>query len=263
MEYGNVLVIGNSGVGKSTLINAVLGDDAKEVAPTGIGISGTTKDLKIYEDVSIPFRLIDTIGFEPSFLKLNSAINAVKKWSKESAKEGGDDKKINVIWYCVEGTSSKLFPEAIRSLSRATKMWENVPVIVVITKSYSEPDREANIQMVNNAFAAQKRYSKNLKAVIPVVASTFKLNDTAFAAPEGIGELIDMTNSVMPEGVKAAEKDVSAFKLKRKRALSQTVVAASTTGEQWSEPSPSQSPMLQFSLQLKWLRSMQSLPFTR
>lgn len=34
----------------------------------------------------------------------------------------------------------------------------------------------------------------------------------------------------MPEGIKAAEKDVSAFKLKRKRALSQTVVAASTTG---------------------------------
>ena len=67
MEYGNVLVVGNSGVGKSTLINAVLGDDAKEVAPTGIGISGTTKDLKIYEDDSIPFRLIDTIGFEPSF----------------------------------------------------------------------------------------------------------------------------------------------------------------------------------------------------
>lgn len=230
VEYGNVLVIGNSGVGKSTLINAVLGDESEEVAPTGIGMAGTTKNLKIYESDSIPFRLIDTIGFEPSFFKRNSAINAVKKWSKESAKEGNEEKKINVIWYCVEGTSSKLFPEAIKSLSRATKMWENVPIIVVITKSYSSLDREQNIQMVNNAFATQKRYSKNLKAVIPVVAETFMLNDTAFAPPEGIGELIDITNSVMPEGIKAAEKDVSAFKLKRKRALSQTVVAASTTG---------------------------------
>lgn len=230
MEYGNVLVIGNSGVGKSTLINAVLGEDVKKVALTGIGISGTTKDLEIYEDDSIPFRLIDTIGFEPSFLKRNSAVNAVKKWSKESAKEGNEEKKINVIWYCVEGTSSKLFLEAIKSLSRATKMWESVPVVVVITKSYSVPARGQNIQMVNNAFATQKRYSKNLKAVIPVVAETFKLNDTAFAPPEGISELIDVTNSVMPEGIKAAEKDVSAFKLKRKRALSQTVVAASTTG---------------------------------
>lgn len=230
MEYGNVLVIGNSGVGKSTLINAVLGDDAKEVAPTGIGISGTTKNLRIYENDSLPFRLIDTIGFEPSFLKRNAAINAVKKWSKDSTKDENSEKKINVIWYCVEGTSSKLFPEAIRSLSRATKMWKSVPIIVVITKSYSVPDRIPNIQMVNNAFATQKRYSKNLKAVIPVVASLFELNDTAFAPPEGIGELIDVTNSIMPEGIKAAEKDISAFKLKRKHVLAQTVVATSTTG---------------------------------
>lgn len=42
MERGNVLVIGNSGVGKSTLINAVVG---KEVAKTGWGTSGTTDKL--------------------------------------------------------------------------------------------------------------------------------------------------------------------------------------------------------------------------
>lgn len=228
MEYGNVLVIGNSGVGKSTLINAVLGDDAEKKAATSVGISGTTDKLEIYESKSVPFRIIDTIGFEPSLFKRNKAIGAVKKWSKDSAKTDDDDKKINVIWFCVEGTSSKLFPEAITSLSKATKMWESVPVIVVITKSYSVPDREQNIQMVHNAFATQKRYSKNLRRVIPVVASTFTLNETAFAAPEGITELIDATNDVMPEGIKAAAKDISAFKLKRKRGFAQSVIAAST-----------------------------------
>jgi len=38
------------------------------------------------------------------------AINAVKKWSKNAIKEGKENSDINVIWFCVEGTSSKLFP---------------------------------------------------------------------------------------------------------------------------------------------------------
>jgi uncharacterized protein (DUF697 family)/GTP-binding protein EngB required for normal cell division len=225
MERGNVLVIGNSGVGKSTLINAVLGEKKAE---TGWGSKGTTKELAIFESNEIPFRIIDSIGFEPSIIKEFLAINAVKKWSKESAKEGKEDNQINVIWFCVEGTSSKLFPKAIKDLSRATSMWESVPVIVTITKSYSVPEREKNIQMVNSAFAKQKRYSKNLRRVIPVVAETYVLNDTAYAAPEGITELIDATNELMPEGVKAGAVDIATFKLSRKRAMAHGVVGTST-----------------------------------
>ncbi len=221
MQTGNVLVIGNSGVGKSTLINAVLGI---EKAKTGYGISGTTNELEIYESDSVPFRVIDTIGFEPTFFKEQKAINAVKKWSKGSAKEGQEEKQINVIWFCVDGTSRKLFPKAIQSLSRATSIWKSVPVIVVITKSYSVPERKENIEMVQAAFAAQKRYAKNLKKIIPVVASTFKLNDTAFAGPEGIMELIDATNDLMPEGLQAGTEDIANFKLNRKRYLCQGII---------------------------------------
>lgn len=224
MERGNVLVIGNSGVGKSTLINAVFGED---VAETGGGTAGKTKKLKIYESEKIPFRIIDTVGFEPNLLKQYQAVNDVKKWSKQSAKEGNLDSQINVIWFCVEGTSRKLFPETIKNLSYATSMWKSVPIIVAITKSYAIPDREENIEMVYNAFSTQKN-SENLRKVIPVVASTYVLNDTAYAAPDGITELIDATNELMPEGVKAAEKDIYTFKLNRKRVLSQGIVGAAT-----------------------------------
>jgi len=225
MERGNVLVIGNSGAGKSTLINAVLGE---EKAETGRGTKGTTEELAIYESKIIPFRIIDTVGFEPSFIKEHKAINAVKKWSKNSTKQDHEDNKINVIWFCVEGTTSKLFPKTIKDLSRATSMWKSVPVIVVITKSYSVPEREENIKMVNDAFAEQKRYSKNLRNIIPVVASAYVLNDIAFAAPDGIAELIDASNKLMPEGIEASEKDVSRFILNRKRAFAQSIVGLST-----------------------------------
>ena len=228
MESGNVLVIGNSGVGKSTLINAVLGL-GKDVAHTSFGTTGTTKELSIYESEKIPFRVIDTVGFEPSFIKEMQAIRAVKKWSKDSVQQGKENTQINVIWFCVDGTSSKLFQKTIQDLSRATSMWPSIPVIVVITKSYSVPDRENNIQMVNNAFAKQKRFSKNLKEVIPVVAAVYRLNDIAYAPPEGITELIDATNNLLPEGIMAATEDVFSFKLKRKRALSQTIVTVGIT----------------------------------
>ena len=229
MERGNVLVIGNSGVGKSTLINAVLGENR---AVTGYGSSGTTSELQIYESEEIPFRVIDTIGFEPTFIKERKAINAVKKWSKDSVKKGKENTQINAIWFCVEGTSSKLFTKTIKDLSRATSMWPSVPVIVVITKSYSVPERERNIEMVHNAFATQKRYSKNLKKVIPVVAQAYVINaeSNVYAPPEGITELIDATNELLPEGIRAAETDIATFKLNRKRALAQSIVGVATAG---------------------------------
>lgn len=221
---GNVLVIGNSGVGKSTLINAVLGE---EKAVTGWGGTGVTGKLEIYDSEAIPFRVIDTIGFEPNLIKEFKAINAVRKWSKEAAKSGNDT-QINVIWFCVDGTSRKLFPEAINALSRATSMWPTVPVIVVITKSYSVPERSENIEMVNNAFARQKRYGNNLKKIIPVVAETYTIDENAFAAPDGLDELITTTNELMPDGIKAAEIDIYRFTLNQKRFVSQGVVGTAT-----------------------------------
>lgn len=224
MKKGNVLVIGNSGVGKSTLINAILGD---ECAKTGRGTEGTTKSMTIYERDDVPFRIIDTMGFEPSFIKTYLAIRTVKKWSAASTKAGKEDTQINAIWFCVDGQSSKIFDENIRQFSRAIAAWPSVPIIAVITKSYSVPEREKNIELVYNAFAKQKR-SINIRKVIPVVASVFTLNESAYAPPEGITELIDATLELMPEGLEGAAADVAAFKLGRKRVLAHSVVGAVT-----------------------------------
>ena len=118
--------------------------------------------------------------------------------------------------------------KSIDTLIRATSIWKTVPIIVVITKSYSVLERLDNAEMVYDAFEKRKR-GKNLKRVIPVVAKPYALNETAFAAPEGITELIDATNQIMPEGIRAGKEDVAKYNLNRKRAMAHSIVGTATT----------------------------------
>ena len=47
-------------------------------------------------------------------------------------------------------------------------------------------------------------------------------------APEGIMELIDATNDLMPEGLQAGTEDIANFKLSRKRYLCQEIIGVAT-----------------------------------
>lgn len=81
MEKGNVLVTGNSGVGKPALINAVPGE---ELAVTSFGTSGATKRPAIYgsKDARFPFRVIDTAALSQPWPTASSVSPpAERPWS--------------------------------------------------------------------------------------------------------------------------------------------------------------------------------------
>ena len=141
IEKPNVVVIGNSGVGKSTLINSLF---QSYVAETSIG-EATTKQMRVYENDALGFRIIDTIGFEPGLLNQSKAITAIRKWSKDSIKNDDTTHQINMIWYCIDGTSRKMFRKNIDMLAHATSVWKSVPIIVVITKSYSKQTARCSV----------------------------------------------------------------------------------------------------------------------
>lgn len=209
----NILVLGVSGAGKSTLIKAISG---LEVV-TGVGNARTNK-IDVFESKTWPIRCIDTKGFEYSFIEQLKTISQVKKYSKKNNNEG-----IDAVWYCIEGTSRRTFEHNIKLMNSAIKGWKNIPVFVVITKSYSEPDIEKNIEAIKEVFSKYKKI--NLKAIIPVVAEEYNINEETTVAPTGIDELCLKTLECLEEAKSINKENRERMIIEQRR-----FTANSTTG---------------------------------
>ncbi len=226
-EKINVLVMGTSGAGKSTLINAVLGE---EQAPTGSGIS-VTREMAAYESDTLPFRVIDTVGYEYGMLKQLKLRFDIQKWSKDSGRLKDSKKLIHMIWFCTDVQSARVFQEVLDYLRGISQTWKDVPIIVVQTKSYSETEIDRNKKIFLETLAKYRhRKELNIRDVIPVVAKAYPINAETIVIPRGVDELIKRTNELSPDARKLNEKAVVDIDLRLKRGMANSLIAASTTG---------------------------------
>lgn len=220
-EMMNVLVLGNSGAGKSTLIRAISGAEVE----TGIG-EGLTKEITPYISKTWPIRCIDTMGLEFDKSKQRKVIKQVKQFTKKGIKEKNSN-GIDAVWYCVEGTSKRIFQYNIEMMSKTIKSWKGVPVFVAITKSFSEIETEENINAVKEAFSKCK--DVNLHKIIPVVAETYKINDETIVEPKGVDELCLATLDCMDEAKRISEENINRMVLEQKRFSANLLTGTTTT----------------------------------
>lgn len=131
----NILVAGVSGVGKSTLINSVFGDN---VAETGVG-KPVTKEIKYYsgkqrnigktnEKSQISF--YDTIGLEMVEEQREKVFSDI-----ENLMELDNDETPHLCWYCVNAEGARIQDEELEFIGKLCNF--NIPVIVVLTQSYT------------------------------------------------------------------------------------------------------------------------------
>ena len=104
IEYLTVMLVGKSGVGKSTLINNVLKLGQSQKAKTGTGKFQTIK-IDEYQSEAVKFlKLIDTRGIE---LNVQYGAEAVKRDAKDFIDRQLESNNVNnfvhCIWYCITG----------------------------------------------------------------------------------------------------------------------------------------------------------------
>ena len=227
-EKINVLILGTSGSGKSTLINALLEEN---LAKTGIG-SAVTDSIAVFENDKIPFRMIDTVGYEYGFFKQNKIKSDLAKFCKEGIRKSELDKLIHMIWFCVDGTAKRIDQVVLNYIKSVVNDWKEVPIIIVFTKSYSEVEVAENIKMAEEAISIynskHKRKPLNIMDIIPVVAKGYPINENIVVPACGLDKLVTRTNELSPEAKRLANKAIKEIDIKIKGQMANSIIAAAT-----------------------------------
>ena len=142
IQHLNIILVGPSGVGKSTLINAIL-ELKEDKIECGFG-RPMKRDIKFYESEKYPFlRLADSQGMEKNEeFGVEKICQQIKSFINSQWKSKDYDKYIHCIWYC--WTGARLEDSEIQVLKQLSEQYtlDNLPVIIVYTKAINAGEIE-------------------------------------------------------------------------------------------------------------------------
>ena len=221
----NIIVAGKTGVGKSTLINAVF---KEKLAETGMGKPVTTHTRKIRKK-GVPLEIYDTRGFELGKNVQMEIKNEVMDTINKGLATKDINKTIHCIWYCINTASNRIEPEEIewlRELSKDNQITQ-VPIIVVLTQSFSKKKAQEMRQSLLNE-------NLDIIQVIPVLAEDYEIEDLGTAKAYGLDVLIKVMSESLPDELIDTLQNVQIASLEEKKRHAQAAVAAAAlaaTGE--------------------------------
>lgn len=120
LEKPNLMIVGGSGVGKSSLINKIFG---KEIAKVGNG-EPVTKGVHKYFTNNIPLVIYDTEGYEISENGLDNSNFQTEVLSKLREMQGKILKdQIHLVWYCISIANHRITDYDINNIKKLQKIF--------------------------------------------------------------------------------------------------------------------------------------------
>ncbi|MFN3949507.1 GTPase family protein [Microbacterium sp.] len=224
-RYGrfNLAIVGASGVGKSSLVNAVFGRDWAKV---GRGLP-VTRGVQFYNDDSLG--IWDVEGFEigspvPPDQQLRNHLEAIAAHS--------GDHQISVVWYCVKANDDRLTPADIAMIRELDA--RGLPVILVLTK----------VDWIRNPITGHQGVAKDVQAFVDWLNDPVDQTGARLRIPyrrviltstrdkhgkgkgHGLGDLVTETLELAPERDKDAFRIAQRLNLPWKREMARPIIAA-------------------------------------
>ncbi len=227
----NIIVAGKTGVGKSTLINAVF---REKLAETGTG-KPVTEHMRKITKKNVPLAIYDTRGFELGKEVQSEVRNEIVDTIRKGLAAQDINEAIHCIWYCINTASNRIEPEEIswlKELSQDNKVTQ-VPIIIVLTQSFSKKKADEMRRML---------LEENLDVVqvIPLLAEDYEIEELGTAKSYGLDVLIKVMGEILPDELIITLHNVQIASLaeKKKRAHAAIATAAITAAGEGAAPIP-------------------------
>lgn len=235
----NIIIIGKSGVGKSTLINSLFRGNFAE---TGLG-KPVTQEIRKIEKQDYPLAIYDTPGFELSKSQQDNVKDEILAIIHKGAAARDINEAIHCIWYCINVGANRTFDlseiEWLRNFTKENKVTQ-VPIIIILTQAC--PKKKAAEMKV-----LVEKENLDIIKVVPLLAQDMDFDDEYVAKAYGLDKLIDIMSEALPVELMYTLQNVQKASLESKKKYAQAAIAtavAASFGEGFAPIPFSDSAML-------------------